>query len=83
MTGVDDTGLSARARLLKSRRGTWVDASLFPEARRECFEIIEWVVRESEDSGIVEMLRGERKHLGGTELGERISERERTYSSFW
>jgi len=31
----------------------------------------------------VEMLRGERKHLGGTELGERISERERTYSSFW
>lgn len=77
---MDDTGLSARARLMKTRRGTWVDESLFPEAHRECLEIIERVARESEDSGIVEMLRGERKHLDDTELGERISQRERLYS---
>lgn len=32
---------SARARLIATRRGAWVDESLFPEARRECVEIIE------------------------------------------
>lgn len=78
----DETGLSARARLMKTRRGTWVDASLFPDARRECLEIVERVARELEDSGVVEMLRGERKHLGGTELGKRISRRERAYSGY-
>jgi hypothetical protein len=79
---VDDTSLSARARLMKSRRGTWVDEGLFLEARRECLEIIERVARESEDSGIVEMLRGERKHLGDTELGERITQHHRSYSRY-
>ncbi len=79
---MDDTGLSARARLMKTRHGTWVDESLFPEARWECLEIIERVARESEDSSIVEMLRGERKRLGDTELGERISRRESTYSKY-
>lgn len=79
---MDDTSLSARARLMKTRRGTWVDEGLFPEARRECLEIIERVVSESEESGILKMLRGERKHLGDTELGERISRRERIYSGF-
>jgi hypothetical protein len=79
---VNDSGLSARARLMKTRRGTWVDESLFPEARRECLEIIERVARESKDSGIVEMLKGERKHLVDTELGERISQRERLYSEY-
>lgn len=77
---MNDAGLSARVRLMKTRRGNWVDKSLFPEARRECFEIIERVARESEDSGIVEMLRGERKHLGDTELGERISWWDELYS---
>jgi thymidine kinase len=30
----------ARARLIKTRRGTWIDESLLPEARRECLEIL-------------------------------------------
>src|SRR5215207_2096893 len=75
---VTESGLSARARLMKTRRGTWVDESLFPEARRECLEIVERAARELEDSGIVEMLRGERKRLGETQLGERISRGEPT-----
>src|SRR5215207_776177 len=79
---VTESGLSARARLMKTRRGTWVDESLFPEARRECLEIVERAARELEDSGIVEMLRGERKRLGETQLGERISRGEETYSRY-
>ncbi|QIN78330.1 hypothetical protein GBA65_07145 [Rubrobacter marinus] len=40
------------------------------------------MARETEDSGIVELLRGERKHLDDTELGERISQREKSYARF-
>lgn len=68
---MDSSGLSARARLIKTRKGTWVDESLFPEARRECLAILERVALESQHDGIVEMLRGERKHLDGTILGDR------------
>lgn len=59
---------------MKTRRGAWVDKSLFPEAKRECLEIIERVIRDSEDSGIAEMLRGERKRLGEYPLGEYLRE---------
>jgi hypothetical protein len=31
---------SARARLIKTRRGTWIDESLLPAARRECLEVL-------------------------------------------
>jgi hypothetical protein len=34
------SGDSARARLIKTRRGTWIDESLLPAARRECLEIL-------------------------------------------
>jgi predicted nucleic acid-binding Zn ribbon protein len=79
---VDDPSLSARARLINTRRGAWVDERLFSEARQECLDILQRVARELEASGIVEMLRGERKHLGDTALGERISQRENAYSGF-
>jgi len=69
--------------LLKTRRGTWVDESLFPEARRECLEIIERVVRDSKDAGIVEMLRGERKRLADYPLGQRLRERETASMGFY
>jgi predicted nucleic acid-binding Zn ribbon protein len=72
---VNEPGLSARARLMKTRRGTWVDKSLFPEAQRECLEITEQVVRDSRHDGIVEMLRGERKRLADYPLGERLRTR--------
>jgi hypothetical protein len=36
---------SARARLIKTRRGTCIDESLLPEARRECLEILREAAR--------------------------------------
>jgi hypothetical protein len=38
---------SARARLIKTRRGTWIDKSLLPEARRECLEILREAARKA------------------------------------
>jgi hypothetical protein len=38
-------GDSARARLIKTRRGTWIDRNLLPEARRECLEILRVAAR--------------------------------------
>jgi len=61
---------SARAQLIRTRRGTWIDKSLFPEVRRECLEILRKVARDSEGKGIVEMLRGEREHLNDYPLGD-------------
>jgi hypothetical protein len=65
-----ESGESARARLIETRRGTWVDKSLFPEARRECLEILRQVARDAEGKGIFEMLRGERKRLNDYPLGD-------------
>jgi hypothetical protein len=75
--------LSARARLIKTRRGTWVDKGLFPEARHECLEIIERVARDSKNDGIVEMLWGERKRLADYPLGQRLRERETRLSDYY
>jgi hypothetical protein len=38
-------GDCARARLIRTRRGTWIDESLLPEARRECLEILREAAR--------------------------------------
>jgi hypothetical protein len=35
-----NSGYSARARLIKTRRGTWIDESLLPGARRECLDVL-------------------------------------------
>lgn len=78
-----EISLSARTRLIKTRRGAWVDESLFPEARRECREIIERVARESRDDGIVEMLRGNTKHLEKYPLGDRIRELREAYPNYF
>ncbi len=79
---VDEACLSARVRLVKTRRGTWVDESLFPEARRECLGIIARVARNSGDEGIVEMLQGHTKHLGDCPLGDRLRELRISSSDF-
>ena len=57
------SGDSARARLIKTRRGTWIDKNLLPAARQECLRILQTAAYESKDEGIVEMLRGEREQL--------------------
>src|SRR5215211_6525903 len=41
------SGNSARAQLIKTRRGTWIDESLLPAARRECLEILRAAAREA------------------------------------
>jgi hypothetical protein len=35
-----NSGNSARAQLIKTRRGTWIDKSLLPSARRECLGVL-------------------------------------------
>jgi hypothetical protein len=42
-----DNGDSARARLIRTRRGTWIDESLLPAARRECLEILREAARQA------------------------------------
>jgi hypothetical protein len=42
-----ESGDSARARLIRTRRGTWIDKSLLPEARRECLEILREAARKA------------------------------------
>lgn len=37
--------ISARAQLIKTRRGTWIDESLLPKARRECLELLKEAAR--------------------------------------
>ena len=41
------SGNSARAQLIKTRRGTWIDESLLPAARRECLEILREAARQA------------------------------------
>jgi hypothetical protein len=38
---------SARARLIRTRRGTWIDESLLPAARRECLDTLREAAREA------------------------------------
>jgi hypothetical protein len=53
---------SARARLIKTRRGTWIDKSLLPDARRECLEILR-AASEAVGEDVIRMARGDRGHL--------------------
>src|SRR5215218_4778358 len=47
-----NSGNSARAQLIRTRRGTWIDESLLPAARRECLDILRAAARNavSEDT---------------------------------
>jgi hypothetical protein len=42
-----ESGDSARARLIKTRRGGWIDTSLLPEARRECLTVLRKAARKA------------------------------------
>ena len=42
---MSETGASARAQLIKTRGGTWIDKSLLPAARRECLKILRGAAR--------------------------------------
>jgi hypothetical protein len=41
------SGNSARAQLIKTRRGTWIDESLLPAARRECLGVLREAARKA------------------------------------
>ena len=53
---------NARARLIESRRGTWIDKSLLPAARQECLEILRAAV-EAVGEDVVKLARGDTRHL--------------------
>ena len=42
-----NSGNSARAQLIKTRRGTWIDESLLPAARRECLGVLREAARKA------------------------------------
>ena len=42
-----NSGNSARAQLIRTRRGTWIDESLLPAARRECLNILRAAARKA------------------------------------
>jgi predicted nucleic acid-binding Zn ribbon protein len=42
-----NSGNSARSQLIKTRRGTWIDESLLPAARRECLDILREAARKA------------------------------------
>jgi hypothetical protein len=42
-----NSGNSARAQLIRTRRGTWIDESLLPAARRECLDILRAAARKA------------------------------------
>jgi len=59
---VSETGASARAQLIKTRRGTQIDESLIPAARQECLEILQ-IACEAVSEGITESIRNVRQPL--------------------
>lgn len=60
-----------------------MNKELFPEARSECFEVIERVIHDSESDGIAEMLRGERRRLDEFPVGEYLRERRPFWGHRW
>jgi Zn-finger nucleic acid-binding protein len=56
-----ESGDSARAQLIKTRRGTWIDKSLLPAAREECLEILQ-AASEAVSEDIIKMVRGDRRY---------------------
>jgi hypothetical protein len=57
-----DSGNCARAQLIRTRRGTWIDESLLPEARQECLEILR-AASDAVGEDVIKMARGDRRHL--------------------
>jgi hypothetical protein len=53
---------SARASLIKTRRGTWIDKSLLPLAHQECLEILR-AATEAVGEEVVKMARGDTRPL--------------------
>jgi hypothetical protein len=53
-----DNSDSARASLIKTRRGTWIDKSLLPLAHQECLEILR-AATEAVGEEVVKMARGD------------------------
>jgi hypothetical protein len=56
------SGDSARARLIKTRRGTWIDESLIPAARRECLEILR-IASQAVGEGMAKRVRNVGRHV--------------------
>ena len=56
------SGDSARARLIKTRRGTWIDESLIPAARRECLEILR-ITSQAVGEGMAKRVRNVGQHV--------------------
>jgi hypothetical protein len=56
------SGDSARARLIKTRRGTWIDESLLPAARRECLQILQ-TASQAVGEGIAKRVRNVGQHV--------------------
>jgi hypothetical protein len=55
---VSETADSARARLIRTRRGTWIDESLLPAASQECRETLK-EAHKAVGEDVVKVLRGE------------------------
>ncbi len=72
---------SARARLIKTRRGTQIDESLLPAARRECLEILR-AASEAAGDDVIKMVRGDsRRHLALlSDLYDRVGSRALVWS---
>jgi hypothetical protein len=51
-------GNRARASLIKTRRGAWIDKSLLPAARQECLDILR-VASEAVGEDVIKMARGD------------------------
>jgi len=59
---VAKSGDSARAQLIKTRRGTWIDESLLPAARQECLEILQ-IASQAVGEDIVKRVRNVGQHV--------------------
>jgi hypothetical protein len=53
---------SARAQLIETRRGTWIDESLLPAARQECLEILR-AAYEAVGEDVAKAFCGDEEHL--------------------
>src|SRR5215212_10044707 len=56
------SGDSARARLIKTRRGTWIDESLLSAARRESLEILR-IASQAVGEGMAKRIRNVGQHV--------------------
>ena len=59
---IAESGDSARARLINTRRGTWIDQSLLPAARRECLEMLQ-LASQAVGEGMAKRVRNVGQHV--------------------